>query len=144
MKLITLTKGKVAMVSEEDFDFLSQWKWQASLESRGTKWYAIRWSKKSEHGEGKRYKIRMHRVIMEQSPHKCVMEIDTETRGLNEQDPSIDIQVTSSVVDHKNGDSLDNRRENLEVVSQTENMERAAGWKGSRTWASINDEEISL
>jgi hypothetical protein len=61
VKEIVLSKGKknqrIALVDDADYDFLSQWKWSASLESRGTKWYAIRWSKKSEHGEGKKFKI---------------------------------------------------------------------------------------
>ena len=33
------------------------------------------------------------------------------------------------VVDHINGDSLDNTRENLEIVSQEENMARVETWK---------------
>ncbi len=42
MKQIRLTKGLFALVSPEDYDRLSQYKWTASHESRGTKWYAIR------------------------------------------------------------------------------------------------------
>jgi len=30
MKLIPLTKGKFAMVDDEDYDFLMQWKWCAA------------------------------------------------------------------------------------------------------------------
>lgn len=100
MNLIRLSKGLYAIVSLEDFTYLTQWKWCASHESRGTKWYAIRW-------EGKK-KIRMHRVIAQRATG------DIEA-GL--------------VVDHTNHFSLDNRRENLEVVTQTENMRRSPGWK---------------
>lgn len=119
MKEIQLTKGYVARVSDEDYDFLSKWKWQASNESRGTKWYAIRWSQKSEHGEGKRFKIRMHRVVAERK------EIDASM---------IFGDRSHLVVDHLNSDSLDNTRENLEYISQEENMHRVQGWKGSRTF----------
>lgn len=113
-KEIILSSGsenrKVALVSEEDFDFLSQWKWSASLESRGTKWYAIRWSRKEEHGDGKRFKIRMHRVVAER------------------MGPLADGQV----IDHLDANSLNNQRYNLEPVTQVENMDRSKGWKGSR------------
>jgi hypothetical protein len=129
MKEITLSKGKVALVSEEDFEFLSQWKWSASLESRGTKWYAIRWSTKAEHGEGKRFKIRMHRVIANPATIEMV----------------VDHKVGLCVLGHDHpGDSLDNRRCGLEVISQEENMERAKGWKGSRTWKEKKTEECFL
>jgi hypothetical protein len=119
MKEIQLSKGKVALVSDQDYEFLSQWKWCASNESRGTKWYAIRWSRKSEHGEGKPYKIRMHRVLM----------------GLPPKDDSV-------VVDHKDRNGLNNQRENLEMITQVENMHRSPGWKGSRTWS--QDREVNF
>jgi HNH endonuclease len=144
MKEITLTKGKVALVSDDDYNFVSQWKWCASLESRGTKWYAIRWSTKEEHGEGKRFKIRMHRAIMEQPNSKTVLSVDTETGGLG-QELQVAYHMYTSVVDHLNGNSLDNTRENLQVVSQEENMNRSVGWKGSRTWNEKKSElEIEL
>lgn len=118
MREIVLSKNKVALVDDADYDFLSQWKWCASLESRGTKWYAIRWSRKSEHGDGKKFKIRMHRVLM----------------GLPPKDDSI-------VVDHKDRNGLNNQRDNLENISQVENMHRAPGWKGSRTW--VENREVN-
>lgn len=102
-KEIKLSQGKVALVSDCDYDLLNCFRWYASLESRGTKWYAIR----RVTMDGKRVKIRMHRVIMGLGPK-----------------PQDDM-----VVDHINHDSLDNRRENLEVISQSENMKRSLGWK---------------
>lgn len=109
MRKIRLTKGKYALVSDEDFERVNQYKWYASLESRGTKWYAVR----RVTINGKKVKIRMHRFVLGLPPGK--------------EDPRI--------VDHLNHNSLDNRRENLEVLeSQAENMHRSAGWKGSRSW----------
>ncbi len=40
MKEIQLTRGKVALVDDEDFEYLNQWKWHA-LKGRCT-WYAVR------------------------------------------------------------------------------------------------------
>lgn len=108
MREIPLSKGMVALVSDEDYDRVSQFKWYASLESRGTKWYAVR----KVTINGKRVKIRMHRFVAGLPP--------------GEED--------KRVVDHKDHNSLNNQRENLEVIDQTENMHRSKGWKGSRTW----------
>lgn len=108
MKQIRLSKGLYALVSEQDFDFLNQWTWYASNESRGTKWYAIR--------REKGVKIRMHRVIAE--------------RRMNENRYLQSMTIPDGhVVDHVNHNSLDNRRENLEVITQVENMKRSPGWK---------------
>jgi HNH endonuclease len=107
MKSIPLTKELVAWVDDADYEFLSQWKWYASFEY---KYYAVRWSKKNEHGDGKRFKIRMHRVLMGLGP-----------RG-------------NEVVDHKDNDGLNNQRGNLETVTSLENMHRVQNWLGGRTW----------
>jgi hypothetical protein len=104
MKLIPLSKGLSAQVSDEDYESLSKFKWCASLESRGTKWYAVRWMSVAR---GKRVKLRMHCVVMGRLP--------LPNDGL--------------VVHHRDDDSLNNQRENLEVITQTENMQRSQGWK---------------
>jgi hypothetical protein len=56
MKEIRLTKGYVALVDDEDYDFLMQWKWQ--LNSDGYNLYASRTDYYSKKG------VKMHRVIM--------------------------------------------------------------------------------
>lgn len=56
MSKIALTKGKFALVDDEDFDWLNQWKW--SLNGNG---YAVRTAKVSR---GLFTVQRMHRVIM--------------------------------------------------------------------------------
>ncbi len=116
MKQIRLSKGLYALVDDEDFDWLNQWSWYASHESRGTKWYAVRREK------GK--KIRMHVAIWEH--HNGPVP-----KGL--------------VIDHVNHFSLDNRKfqadgndgfmgvitpePQLEAITQTENMRRSPGFK---------------
>lgn len=56
MKKIKLTKGKYALVDNDDFEFLNQWKWQFNV-----KGYAERTEKKK--GKKKRY-YSMHRVLL--------------------------------------------------------------------------------
>ena len=71
MKEIKLTQGKVALVDDEDFDWLNQWKWYAQ-KSRYT-YYAARYNKKKY--------ILMHRLIMNTPSN---MEVDHQDHnGLN-------------------------------------------------------------
>lgn len=58
MKRIKLTQNKVALVSNEDYEFLSQWKWYTRKDSKT--FYAVRNSPKIN---GKQKTIYMHRVI---------------------------------------------------------------------------------
>jgi hypothetical protein len=68
LKKILLTQNQVTLVDDEDFDWLSQWKWYTQ-KSRDT-FYAIRMERKEEYLlDGRTYKqkksVRMHRAIME-------------------------------------------------------------------------------
>jgi len=60
MKTINLSKGKQAIVDDEDFDYLSQWKW--CVNSAG---YAVRGVHHYENGKRKTTLILMHRIINE-------------------------------------------------------------------------------
>jgi hypothetical protein len=121
MKQIRLSKGLYALVSEQDFDFLNQWTWYASNESRGTKWYAIR--------REKGVKIRMHRVIAQRRGYE-ILEANCRKNGVPPVVGEWNYPIPEGmVVDHVNHNSLDNRRENLEVITQVENMKRSPGWK---------------
>lgn len=90
MKHIPLTKGFVAIVDDEDFEWLSAWKWQASI--CNGKVYARRTKKEN----GTSTTILMHREI---------------AKPLPEED-----------VDHKNGDTMDCRRENLVPGTTAQNL----------------------
>lgn len=93
MKEIPLTKGKVALVDDADFDYLSQWKWRAQKYERT--FYAVR---EVRNRDGTRAKFRMHRVI----------------RGLT--DPRI-------MDDHKDGNGLNNQRYNLRRATPVQNSQ---------------------
>jgi hypothetical protein len=88
---IKLTQGLFAIVDGEDFDELDRYKWHAR-DNHGNTFYAIR---SGERKNGKKRFIQMHRVIM-----KYKGEL---------------------VIDHINGNGLDNRRANLRVVTTAQN-----------------------
>jgi AP2 domain len=111
MKEIPLTQGKIALVDDEDYELVVQFKWYAKR-PRGSRyaWYAGR-----QEGTGlkrpRQRTIRLHRFIMN-------AEKDTE-------------------VDHKNGNGLDNRRTNLRVTNRIGNQRNrgkqnnnSTGYKG--------------
>lgn len=103
MKEIRLTKGFVAIVDDEDFEFLSQWKWHANA-SAARRTYAMRNS--APDADGKRAHIMMHRVVCAVAP--------------------------GEEVDHINGNGLDNRRANLRPVTRGQSMwNRAPNASGS-------------
>lgn len=87
-KTIQLTKGKVAIVDDADYEWLSQWKWCTVWD--GKRWYAARrvWKQTKA--------IYMHRAIL------------NAPNGTN--------------VDHKDGDGLNNTRENIRVCSHSQNL----------------------
>ena len=68
MKEIKLTRGMVALVDNEDFDWLNQWKWQADKGRRT--YYAVRSVWKNGRTAEKYY---MHREIMKVPPD---MQVD--------------------------------------------------------------------
>lgn len=95
MKTIPLTRGKIALVDDLDFEELSKYKWHAVWD--GYNWYAA-------HGHKC---IKMHRVIL----------------GLKSGD--------GKLTDHKNSNSLDNRRCNLRFCTNAENLRNSNKYKGN-------------
>ena len=106
MKEIKLTKGKITIVDDDDFENLNKWKWQ--LGSNGKRAEIKKWNKNK--------KIYEHFLM-----HRLIMKLQ---KGDKRQ------------VDHINGDSLDNRKENLRICTSTENnrnkfvVHAKSGYKG--------------
>jgi len=92
-KTIELTQGKVALVSDNKYEYLNRWKWCAVFK-RG-KWRAMRkqWFPTIK-------TIYMHRAIM------------------NITDPKI-------LIDHKDGNGLNNCKSNLRIVTTAQNSMNA-------------------
>ena len=95
-KEIPLTQGKAAIVDDQDFEWLTRYKWCAH-KNRNT-FYAIRQSSRKN---GKQTKILMHRELL----------------GLKSGDPW--------ECDHKDGDGLNNRRDNLRFATRAQNHQNA-------------------
>lgn len=92
MKTIPLTQGQYAIVDDADYQKLSLWKWHAVLKKTG--FYASRQIELPRVGtRRRRLSIYMHRYLMG-FPAGDVFEVH-----------------------HKNHQPLDNRKENLEVMS---------------------------
>lgn len=98
MKTIPLTKGYTAIVDDEDYEYLIQWEWYAKKSKGGM--YAVRKEWRHERNNpDKRGFIRMHNIVAERIGLKC---------GPKEK------------IDHCNFKTLDNRRSELRVLTNSE------------------------
>ncbi|KKN85803.1 hypothetical protein LCGC14_0276100 [marine sediment metagenome] len=93
MKEILLTQGYVALVDDEDYEWLSQWKWYSHRGSSSGPW-AERNSPPDDNG--KRSPVLMHRQIMDAPSDRDV--------------------------DHHDHCMLNNQRANLRVCTTAQNM----------------------
>lgn len=108
MKLIPLSQGLFAQVDDDDFEFLDQWKWSAD-KSYNT-WYARR----TEHlGNCKLVRIRMHRLIMQITDRKVF-------------------------IDHKDGNGLNNQKDNLRICSCSNNGANRRVKAGTSKYLGVN------
>ena len=102
MKTIRLTRGKVALVDDADYEWLSQWKWHAQRNRFLTlpdRWVAVRFT------AGRK------------NPHPLYMHRELARRWGWPDSPQFD---------HKDRDALNNRQENLRPASASQNgMNRA-------------------
>lgn len=92
MAEIPISRGQVALVDDDMFDFLNQWKWTANPVKGRIKFYAQRGETRS----GSKTTICMHR------------EIIGAPKGV--------------WVDHANGYGLDNQRSNLRLCTPSQNF----------------------
>lgn len=72
MSVISLTRGQEAIVDEADFEWLSQWKWYAYLNTRTKVFYARRSLYPSK-------TLSMHRVILGAQPSQIVDHVNRNT-----------------------------------------------------------------
>jgi hypothetical protein len=85
MREIPLTRGKVTMVDDADFEWLNQWKWFAH-KSPGGHWYAVR-------ARPNFRKIWMHRLILDtpdglQTDHRNNDGLDNQRHNIRTCSPS--------------------------------------------------------
>lgn len=95
MKEIKLNNNLVAFVSDEDYEWLSQWKWYGLRYKHTT--YAVRTEYKKDSENRRIFKrVWMHRLILNLT--------DRKIQG-----------------DHKDRNGLNNQRDNLRVATQSQN-----------------------
>lgn len=109
MKEIKLTQGKVAVVDDDMFDYLNQWKWHYYKPKRGKTGYAER---STGNRSGQHTTIRMHRVIM--------------------NTPS------GQQVDHKDHNGCHNWRDNMRNCTNSENSKNQSPKKGSSLYKGVS------
>ena len=85
-------RGLVALVDDEDYEALAQFRWCVTWELGAQTRYALR---KVRLPDGRQITVRMHRQLL---------------------NPEVGVEV-----DHANHDSLDNRRANLRLATSAEN-----------------------
>ncbi len=113
MKEIQLTQGQVTIVDDADYEWLNQWSWFAGWFKGSRSFYAMRTIWNDARPRPKSHTQRIHRLIM----------------GVT--DPSI-------YVDHRNHNTLDNRRDNLRIATPTQNQANAGKRNGTSQYKGVS------
>lgn len=120
MREINLSQNMVALVDDEDYEFLSQWKWHVFRHESG-KYYAKR-------GEWDPDTKKVKTVFI----HRIILNASSEVK-----------------VDHWDNDGLNNQRSNLRIVTTSQNGANVnkrpgntSGYKGA-CWHKITKKYIS-
>ena len=104
MKKIPLTQGQFALVDDDDFELVSQYKWYAAWSPSTKGFYAITHIHKPD---GKRTTLKMHRLIMNPKPGEDV--------------------------DHIHHNTLDNRKSELRLCTRSQNMQNTRKYANNRS-----------
>jgi len=106
MKIIQLTRGKIALIDDDDFERVNQFKWFATVCKNKyiEHWYAVRSVYDYSQKPRKRIQVYMHRFIL------------TPPSGI--------------LIDHENHNGLDNQRKNLRCCVYANNSQNKIKVKG--------------
>lgn len=104
----TQTPSYVALVDDEDFEYLSQFPWY------------VRTTPSAVHAKRDFYSDKKH--------FRTYMHMDVMKRVMGEE-----VDLSAHWIDHINGNGLDNRRENLRLVTRKQNAANRRPNKNSKT-----------
>lgn len=94
---VTLTQGYIAIIDAADAEFVGRWNWSAHIHKRSDGAIRKVYARRCERANGGQRHILLH-------------------RGLIDAPDDMD-------VDHRSGDGLDNRRQNLRLATKAQNCQ---------------------